>query len=167
MLMKSHTLRYCTVSDAEDISAIANKSWWAAYATFIPEEQISLMLKEMYNLSVLRKNMKEGIGFIIIELDTKPVGFVSFTPKTNSTKIYRIEKLYLLEEAQGFGLGKALIDEVARMAKQKGFKSLELNVNRKNTAYTFYIKQGFKNVKKVDIPYHHFTLNDYIMQKEI
>lgn len=165
--MKDHTFKYCTVADAERINAIAHKSWWSTYATFLPEEQIDFMLNELYNPAVLRKQIEEGIGFLIIELESQPVGFVSFTRKADSTKIFRIEKLYLLKEAQGCGLGKALVDEVAELAKQDGFEFLELNVNRSNPAYHFYIKQGFTVVKEVDIPYYHFTLNDYILQKEV
>ena len=165
--MKNHSLKYCTVADAELINAIAHKSWWSAYPSFIQEEQISLMLNEIYNPLALRTTIEKGIGFIIIELASNPVGFVSYTPKAGSTKIYRIEKLYLLEEAKGLGLGKALVDEVEKLAKKEGFSCLELNVNRNNPAYHFYTKQGFTMVKEVDIPYHHFTLNDYIMQKEI
>lgn len=165
--MKRTTFRRCTPSDADVINAIAHKSWWTTYDSFLSKEQIGFMLNEMYAPTVLYNNIEQGIGFFMVELDQQAVGFTSFIPKDGSSNTYRIEKLYLLEDAQGYGLGKALVNEVAKLAKQEGFSILELNVNRYNPASNFYTKLGFKIVGEVDIPYHHFVLNDYIMQKEI
>jgi ribosomal protein S18 acetylase RimI-like enzyme len=60
-----------------------------------------------------------------------------------------------------------LIDLAAEEARNLGFKELELNVNRYNKAYNFYLKQGFKVVEEVDIPYYEFFLNDYVMRKSL
>ncbi len=52
-------------------------------------------------------------------------------------------------------------------ATQRGRDTLELNVNRGNKAYYFYLKQGFEVVEEVDIPYYGYILDDYVMQKKI
>lgn len=161
------TLRPCIPTDAGLISEIAHKSWWHTYRPFLSKEQICFMLTELYEPSLLSQNIDRGIDFLMAEINKQAVGFISFIPKANSSRIYRIEKLYLVEEAQGIGVGKALIKEVMQYAREQRFNILELNVNRYNPAVSFYEKQGFKVVEEVDIPYHQFVLNDYVMQKNI
>ena len=87
--------------------------------------------------------------------------------KARSIILYKLQKLYVLPTEQGKGTGKILIAEVINLAKQAKGKVIELNVNRKNTAFNFYKKLGFEIYQTVDIPYHHFVLNDYVMRKSI
>lgn len=161
------TIRPALVVDAQLISNLANKIWRQAYASILSEEQISFMLKEIYEPAVLSSQISNGVPFHIAEYDNKAYGFISAMPKEKHPRIYRIEKLYILKEAQGLGIGKKLINRIEDLAKNKGSSTLELNVNRNNPATKFYEKEGFKIIKEADIPYHHFILNDYIMQKSI
>lgn len=165
--MNNVNIRTALATDALLISDLAIKIWWQAYPSILSEEQISFMLKEMYNPALLRHQINEGVPFHIAELNTNASGFISAMPKENQRQIFRIEKLYILKEAQGIGLGKKLILHVQELAKNNGFTTLELNVNRNNPALKFYDKEGFRIVKEVDIPYHQFLLNDYVMQKSI
>ncbi|UZJ65165.1 GNAT family N-acetyltransferase [Sphingobacterium sp. KU25419] len=72
-----------------------------------------------------------------------------------------------MAEVKGKGYGKLLLDFIAQLAKSKDLKRLELNVNRNNPAYYFYLKQNFLITETVDIPYHGYVLDDYVMQKEL
>lgn len=160
-------IRTALATDASLISDLANKIWWQAYESILSEEQILFMLKDMYDPAVLSSQISNGVLFDIVEYANKAYGFISTMPKEKHSGIYRIEKIYILKEAQGLGIGKKLINHVEEIAREKGFTTLELNVNRNNPAIGFYEKEGFKIVKEVNIPYHHFILNDYIMQKSI
>lgn len=161
------TIRTALATDASLISELADKIWWQAYPSIISEEQIRFMLKEMYNANLLISQINEYATFYIAETDGQACGFISALPKEKQDKIYRIEKIYLLKEIRGLGIGKKLLNHVEEIARNRGFSILELNVNRNNPATKFYQKEGFKIVKEIDIPYHHFTLNDYVMQKRI
>lgn len=165
--MNRINIRTAVPTDALLISELANKIWWQAYSTILSEEQIHFMLKEMYGPAFLTAKIKDGVPFYIAEMDGQACGFISALAKDNESEIYRIEKLYVLVEVQGLGIGKKLINDIAEIAKSEGFATLELNVNRNNPARHFYEKEGFKIIEEVDIPYHHFTLNDYIMHKNI
>ncbi|HCX57958.1 MAG TPA: GNAT family N-acetyltransferase, partial [Sphingobacterium sp.] len=72
-----------------------------------------------------------------------------------------------MPNVQGKGFGKALIDFASQKTRLKGKGILELNVNRNNPAYHFYLKQGFEVIETIDIPYYDYVLNDYVMQKEV
>jgi ribosomal protein S18 acetylase RimI-like enzyme len=160
-------LRPALVNDATVISTLADKIWRQVYTPILSKEQIDCMLREIYDPEFISKQIRVGIAFAIAEVNRKPVGFTSFMPKENESAIYRIEKLYILPEYQGLGIGKKMLKYVEKIAKTKAYTILELNVNRNNPAINFYEKVGFKITRKIDISYHNFILNDFIMQKSI
>jgi ribosomal protein S18 acetylase RimI-like enzyme len=69
---------------------------------------------------------------------------------------------------QGQGLGKLLLNEVIRLARESDQRRLILNVNRGNRAKTFYYDLGFQVLEEVDISLEHgYFMNDYVLEKEI
>jgi ribosomal protein S18 acetylase RimI-like enzyme len=57
--------------------------------------------------------------------------------------------LYLLPSSQGKGVGKTLLLEVAKRAREAGQKSLVLNVNKYNKkAIDFYRALGFVTIRQ-------------------
>lgn len=58
-------------------------------------------------------------------------------------------ELFIEEEYRGRGVGSRLLDEIIKIAKNKGFQSLELTVARKNKqAQRLYLELGFKPKKR-------------------
>jgi GNAT superfamily N-acetyltransferase len=160
-------IRTANPSDIPTIGQLADESWWPAYSSFISAEQISYMLKEMYAPESLTQQFSEGITFLLAERDGLAVGFAAFSETNAQEQVFKLHKLYLLPTEQGKGTGKLLIEEVSDRAKNLGGLILELNVNRGNKAVYFYKKQGFDIHQTLDIPYHTFVLNDYIMRKAL
>jgi GNAT superfamily N-acetyltransferase len=160
-------IRTANPSDIPTIGQLADESWWPAYSSFISAEQISYMLKEMYAPESLTQQFSEGITFLLAERDGLAVGFAAFSETNAQEQVFKLHKLYLLPTEQGKGTGKLLIEEVSNRAKNLGGLILELNVNRGNKAVYFYKKQGFDIHQSLDIPYHTFVLNDYIMRKAL
>ena len=95
------------------------------------------------------------------------MAFAAYSLIIPEEQVFKLQKLYVLPAEQGKGMGKVLIAEVAKLAKALGGKILELNVNRKNPAFSFYQKLGFEVYLEVDIPYHRFVLNDYLMRQDL
>lgn len=160
-------VRKATQKDILSIIEIAEKTWWPTYTEVISAEQIKFMLEDMYSAESLKKQMESGIEFIIAERENIPVGFAAYSQSDTDKLVFKIHKLYILPSEQGKGTGKELIEHISASAKQQGGKTLELNVNRGNKAKNFYLKSGFSIFLTVDIPYHQFVLNDYVMRKDI
>ena len=160
-------IRQATQNDIPAINQLAHETWWPTYTDVIPDEQIQFMLEDIYSLNALKLQMEEGITFLMAERGGKLVGFAAYSLTEPDNLVYKLQKLYVLPSEQGKGTGKQLIMEVSRIAKSLNGKILELNVNRKNTAFQFYQKLGFEVYQTVDIPYHHFVLNDYVMRKAL
>jgi GNAT superfamily N-acetyltransferase len=125
------------------------------------------MLNEMYSPEALVQQFREGITFLLVERNGLALGFAAFSETNTLEQVFKLHKLYLLPSEQGKGTGKLLIEEVGSQAKKLGGLILELNVNRGNKAVEFYKKQGFDIHQTLDIPYHTFVLNDYIMRKAL
>ncbi|WP_437919381.1 GNAT family N-acetyltransferase [Sphingobacterium sp. LRF_L2] len=152
-------------NDWSIISAIASDSWRVGYTSILSSEQIEFMLAKSYSHQGIIEAMQKGQYFYLLETEETFVGFIALQSKKNH--ILRIEKLYLSPLVQGLGYGKELLEFAKQRALALGFRILELNVNRRNKAYHFYLKQGFNVLSEVDIPYYNFILDDYIMQKEL
>ena len=159
--------------DLELIHRLAHRIWGPTYKDYLDPLQIETMLADMYSVEALGRQLASGITFTIWEMDGLPAGFVGFGKRpflmseNEPTPVMRIEKLYILPAAQGFGGGRLLVQHVEATALSQGIITIELNVNRHNPAHLFYRRQGFIIVQEVDIPYGNFLLNDYIMQKEL
>lgn len=154
-------------TDMARISAMAFEIWPATYRDILSQEQINFMLKRNYTPTALAHSAEGGQLFYVLKDDATnmDLGFVSLKPRQNTL---RIEKLYVMPEAQGKGVGSSLITFAEEKARQATLPVLELNVNRGNLkAYHFYLKQGFAVTDTVDIPYYGYVLDDYVMQKEI
>ena len=160
-------IRKAAESDISAISELAEKIWWPSYRNIISDEQISFMLNDMYSTESLLEQMKSGIEFLIAERENIGIGFAAYSLVDIENQVYKLHKLYVLPSEQGLVTGKMLIDQVADSARLKGGQTLELNVNRGNPAHHFYKKTDFEIYRTVDINYHHFVLNDYVMRKEL
>ncbi|MDI9867667.1 GNAT family N-acetyltransferase [Flectobacillus roseus] len=164
-MQNSINLKIATIEDIPLIQSIAEQTWRPTYGDILTEEQTLFMLDMMYSSESLTRQFETNTFIVAYEGDT-PLGFAGFEPKDDG--VMKLHKLYMLPAAQGKGIGKLLIQEVAKYAKQQGLKFVHLNVNRNNKAIGFYQKQGFTIIKEEDINIgNDFWMNDYVMQLEV
>jgi RsiW-degrading membrane proteinase PrsW (M82 family)/ribosomal protein S18 acetylase RimI-like enzyme len=156
-------------ANAEEIELIRELSaevWPATYSPILSNDQIDYMLDKMYSPQALEKQMEEGHEFLIVSNAGVPMGFASYSEIEPG--IFKLHKIYILTLHQGRGLGRFVIEQIIEMAKAKGCSALQLNVNRQNTAKTFYEKLGFVVIREEDIDIGNgYFMNDYVMEKRI
>jgi GNAT superfamily N-acetyltransferase len=159
-------IRIATVRDINAIQNIAYTTWPSAYKRVITNEQIEYMLEKMYSQDVLENQFYEGTQFLVAEVDDEIVGFASYGLLQDN--IYKLHKLYVNPDVQKTGAGKALLKEVLNKVIKLGGKQLELQVNRKNKAVSFYEKMGFEIIKSEDFYFGEgFYMNDYVMSMSL
>ncbi|WP_442794507.1 GNAT family N-acetyltransferase [Pelobium manganitolerans] len=159
------TVRRASAEDARTIGDLAKQIWPVCYAHIITQDQIAFMLAEGYCDEALTAQMKAGQTFFILEDDGQPLGFASLSAE--SADVYKLNKLYVHQQLHGKGAGKMLIQTAEAYAKGNCAKHLILNVNRNNQAQHFYHKMGFTIVEEVNIDYHGYVLDDYVMAKNL
>jgi len=157
------------VGGAEDIPAVralADAIWRQHYPGIISGDQIDYMLVHGYSAEALSRFVTEnGAGLAIAEIDGRPVGFAAWYRDDATTT--KLDKLYVLPEHHGSGVGRALIEHVAALARGRGGTTLTLNVNRNNTgAIRAYERCGFAIRERGDFPIGDgFVMEDFIMAR--
>ncbi len=168
-------IRPASLDDRAFIRSVAERTWPSTYGHIISQEQIDFMLDWMYSDASLAEQFEKGHQFFIANLNGADIGFCSVSNEgveneqaekevSNNTS-HKLNKLYVLPIAHGTGSGKALLNKAIDVAKSEGSNSLFLQVNKLNTAYTFYLKHGFEKEQefKFDIG-NGFYMDDYVMR---
>ncbi len=89
-------------------------------------------------------------GFLVAELDGKPVGFVAANPSWQSRdrgEVLEVHELVVAPEFRGRGIARALMEEALRLGRARGRKWACLWVGEGNTvARGWYERLGFREV---------------------
>jgi diamine N-acetyltransferase len=155
--------------DIPVIKKLAETIWPICYKEIISLEQISYMLKLIYETYALEKQIEKGHQFILAYNAEMPIGFASYSPKSlTEPHIFRLHKIYVVPNLSIKGVGSLLLETVCNAAKSAKANVLELNVNKYNTAINFYKKKGFAITAEevIDIG-NGYLMDDYIMQKAL
>ena len=151
------------------IRSIAYRTWPETFESILTPDQIMYMLERMYSIESLKdQTLNKGHQFIVVKIGLDYYGFSSIEFNYAARSQTKIHKIYILPEAQGKGIGKALFAEITKKALQAGNQKLLLNVNRNNKATHFYQGLGFSIVDTEDIDIGNgYFMNDFVMEKSI
>ena len=162
------TVKEAGSSNIPAIQELARITWAVAYAPILSQDQLAYMLDLFYSHDSLQQQMDEGNRFIIATDEEQAVGFASWSPKSGSSCVYRLHKIYIDPDQQGKGVGKYLLDFILSDIKSHNATDLELNVNRQNKAKQFYEKIGFIVIREEDIDIGKgYFMNDYVMNLKL
>ena len=157
-------IRKAYPADATLIRDMAHEIWPQTYSGILSKEQLEYMLDLFYNEQTLKKEMEQGVEFILVYDESHPVGFASFSRLQPG--VYKLHKIYVLPSQQGKGTGRFMMEQLTTAMKQMGVTTLQLNVNRYNNAKLFYEKLGFTLIREEDINIGNgYFMNDYVMEK--
>lgn len=144
------------------VAALAHRIWPEAFDGILPADRIPGMLAEIYALETLTADIEQrGHLYWIAARGGDDLGFCSAYRADGRVWI---KKLYLLKEARGLGLGKALIATACRHLGED--LPVALYVNDGNApAIAFYRSQGFEVEKHVPVQMGPYQFHDYVMLK--
>jgi GNAT superfamily N-acetyltransferase len=166
--MNNLSIKLASIEDIPAIVKIAYDTWFVTYQDVISQAQIEYMFGEMYTPESIYKQMDfYKHAFLILYQADMPIGFSSYGKLEEPINTFKLHKLYLLPSQQNKGFGRILLNEVEKKAADLAANHLQLNVNRKNPALSFYEKLGYEIIETVDIPFAEFWLNDYVLAKKI
>lgn len=156
------------VATKEQLAIVKNLAyiiWPNAYETILSKAQLDYMLEMIYSIDSLEKQFNNGHVFILIEDDQNFIGFASYELNCNNSNKTKLQKLYVLPEIQGKGIGKQVIDYIKEKVVLSNNVALFLNVNKFNKAKDFYQKYGFQIIKEevIDIG-NNYIMDDYVME---
>ena len=146
------SIRAAAEHDAVAISHVHVESWRTTYAGIVPEEYLAT-LNEAERVLLWREWLTRDIPVYIADLDGEIVGFISGGAIREPVQTYDAElyAIYLLERAQGQGIGTALLKKLAESLSSKGFTSMIVWVLEKNPSRNFYERSTAQIVTAKDI----------------
>lgn len=163
------TISEATTKDIKAIQEITSITWPITYGKILSGEQLDYMLDLFYSDVALNNQFekKEQLFYLISE-DEATLGFIGIEHNYKDEAVTRIHKIYLLPKTQGKGIGKKIIEDIKKMALENHSTALSLNVNRFNSALSFYKKIGFEVIDEVNIDIGNgYLMEDYVMEKKL
>ncbi|MFI5128336.1 MAG: GNAT family N-acetyltransferase [Chitinophagales bacterium] len=149
------------VSHAAIIGTIGKKTFRRAFEHFFNnKEELLEYLENTYCPVKLANSIRhEDNVYLLAYADEEPVGFVkvkkySLNEHIESISQMELQKIYILHEHHGKGIGTALLKEVKELAKEVYPDYIWLDTHISNEkAVRFYEKNGFKKIGK-----YYFTI---------
>ncbi|MCL2160614.1 MAG: GNAT family N-acetyltransferase [Betaproteobacteria bacterium] len=151
--------------DVPAIVGLARTTWLDAYKIIISPEQIDYMLAQRYNPARLCAEAEDPQKWLRqAYVDGVLAGFAACEIHKGE---FKLDKLYIRPDMQRKGIGAALIEHTAAIAREQGFSSMILAVNKQNEqAIHAYTQYGFRvRDKTVTDIGNGFTMDDYVMEK--
>ena len=167
-------IRKVEIADVEVLAKIAKQTFRETFSHDNTEEQLQEYFEEAYNLRVLSTELEDPDSetyFIMHEEEI--AGFLKVNWGNAQTErelenAFEIQRLYVLQTYQGFGLGKQLFEFALEHAEKNGFSWAWLGVWEHNTkAQVFYYRYGFEKFSQ-----HRFMVGqkvdtDWLLKKKL
>jgi ribosomal protein S18 acetylase RimI-like enzyme len=163
------TIAIADATDIPEIQRLADEIWRRHYPGIITDAQIDYMLAAGYSSEALTDILRtpEG-GLAVARSDGRAVGFGAWRPATGAREM-KLERLYVLPQHHGTGIGRALIEHIVARARKGRYAAVVLNVNRRNTeAIAAYERCAFRIRERGDFPIGNgFVMEDYVMVRDL
>ena len=147
--MDNIIIRQALSSDAEGIVYVNTYTWLTTYKGLLSDKILNNRLNTMKERTIkLAKAIEEKDNTYVATINNKVVGFVTYGKSRNDKyeDSGEINAIYVLEEYQKLGIGKALFFKAIERLINLGYQSMMLNVLEGNNTINFYKKYGGENI---------------------
>jgi len=146
----NYTIRKAEKKDITEIIALCGEHAEYEQAHFSPEGKAK-------NLSAFLFSDKPRLHCLIVEQNNQITGYATymFEFSTWDAGFYtHMDCLYLRPDFRGFGIGEALVHEIAKHSKRKGIEQMQWHTPQFNTrAVKFYRRIGAQFKEKIRFYY--------------
>lgn len=145
-------IRRAVLADAKGIAKVQVDSWQTTYQGIVPAEFLAGMSYEDREQK-WKNSIPEQAVFVAVEGE-EVVGFSIGGPeRTGNYPAYQGElyAIYILEEYQGKGIGKALVKAVVEQLVMQNISSMTVCALAENPACRFYEKLGGKKIDTIEM----------------
>ena len=158
-------IRKATTDDAVEIQRILNLSWFTTYKNIFTENELGILTSKWHKLEKITYQIaRNEYTYLVAENNNKLVGVCS--AYISEGNVLSIEKLHILPEYKGLGIGSKLLGELIN--NFKNIKTLVLEVvKNNNNAISFYENKGFVKVKEMDIVVNGVNVPCYVMERQL
>ncbi len=163
-------IKPCTLTDTQTLTWVACQSYRQHY-TYLWHDNGDAYVARCFSEEVLRQELQQpGSAYYLAFLNGQPAGFLKLNlhkpfPDAPEHNALEIERIYLLEEATGKGVGKALMYLVICIAEVINKELVWLKAMDSSPAVTFYQTSGFKpcGTYHLDLPYMKDEFREWLL----
>lgn len=156
-------IRITDLDKIDKIAALADEIWHECYKGIISDAQIDYMVKNFQSSGAMKELFGNGAEFYAVADNGKTMGYVVLEKEDDALFL---SKLYILSSIRGKGYGSLALSFVKRRAKELGYDSVYLHVNKYNArAIKAYLANGFAVERDLDTAIGDgFVMEDHIMR---
>ena len=169
--MEEFFIRIAESNDNIDLAEVCSQTFYDTFVGTCTEEDMSEYLKKTYSLSKITEEITSPHSvFYVLVHQQKIIGYAKLGEQIiDELKSYRaieIERLYVLKDCIGKGLGNMLMQKCIETAQQKNAELIYLGVWEHNyRAQAFYKKYGFTFFGSHPFPIGNTPQTDLWMKK--
>ena len=147
-------IKTCTRDNIDELLRVVTQSYREHYAHYWSDNG-DAYINSNFNPDQLGQEMSNpNSTFFLISQGSRSVGILKINmdqslDKYTAGETLELERIYLLKDASGKGVGKSAIDYVKDLAIQKGKKYIWLKTMEKSNAAQFYRKLGFRVIEEM------------------
>lgn len=144
-------IRQANVADAAALAELGAKTFYDTFHTFQTEEDMSKYLSSTYTPEKVKTNLeKPDVFYYLGEYNNTAVGYAKLlldvpVEQMKGDRVMEMEKIYVLQDYLGKGVGKKLMQQSIVAAVHEKFDWMCLGVWQHNTkAIDFYKQFGWE-----------------------
>lgn len=151
--------------EIQDLATLAHAIWNQHFPPIIGQDQVDYMVEKFQSIPAISQQINEGYQYYQIDHQGQAVGYLALVPDAQSQKV-QLSKFYITETMRGQGVGKAALQEVMEIAREQGYKTLWLTVNKYNaSAIAAYERMGFVTTDNLVMDIGNgFIMDDFRME---
>ena len=135
-------IRTAVAEDLASVRAVLVETWHATYDAIYGPERVTAITDSWHALETLQRQLVSGLSQRLVALvDGRIVATAS--ARIDHERIVKLHQLYVLPDAQGRGIGKALLAATLSQFSEASRVTLEF-APQNATAIAFYEQQGFQ-----------------------
>ena len=168
------SIKKCALRDLESLCGISKETFYQTFVDSNTEENMKAYLESAYNEEKLYKELcNPDSSFFFIYADECLAGYMKlneypYQTDINDSDSLELERLYVLKDFQGVGLGNDLMNHAISIAAERGKKYIWLGVWEHNErAKRFYKKNGFYRIGAHSFVVGDDVQTDYVMRKDL
>lgn len=155
-------IRKATHTDAKGIARVHVDSWKSTYQNIIPEQYLNKLSYDQ-RTDLWKRNISKAGNYVFVAENNagEIIGFaVCGKRETNNIeKSGDLTSIYILEEYQGKGVGKQLLQQLFRQFKELSYHRVFVDVLEDNKSRFFYENYGAVLLKSKKITFAGTELN--------
>ncbi|MET3558164.1 ribosomal protein S18 acetylase RimI-like enzyme [Streptococcus rupicaprae] len=173
-MVKTVGIRPVRLDEVGRLKKIAEQTFTETFGHDNSPEQLQTFFEEAYAVPVLESELKDPdteVDFILV--NDQIAGYLKLNWNTSQTEqvldqAMEIQRIYILQDFQGQGLGKVAFDYALEAAEASQVDWVWLGVWEHNDkAQTFYAKYGFEKFSEHSFAVGDKIDTDWLMRKDM